>query len=138
MHSYHTSMTRPAQPWLLSHNNGLKFSFIVSTYYNSSKSELFELSDCSMTPSKSLLALHLSSVLCFLHSTVPTCFWKYLTRMALPIDYLWKGLKKLESQHQGQKEKLLAELLRYCRNVRPTWVKFNSKDTKESEWCSKF
>ena len=29
-------------------------------------------------------------------------------------------------------------LLRYCRNVRPTWVKFNSKDTKESEWCSRF
>ena len=26
------------------------------------------------------------------------------------------------------------ELLRYCRNVRPTWVKFNSKDTKESGW----
>ena len=26
-----------------------------------------------------------------------------------------------------------AELLRYCRNVRPTWVKFDSKDTKESE-----
>ena len=24
-------------------------------------------------------------------------------------------------------------LLRYCRNVRPTWVRFNSKDTKESE-----
>ena len=23
-------------------------------------------------------------------------------------------------------------VLRYCRNVRPTWVKFNSKDTKES------
>ena len=23
-------------------------------------------------------------------------------------------------------------LLRYCRNVHPTWVKFNSKDTKES------
>ena len=30
------------------------------------------------------------------------------------------------------------ELLRYCRNVRPTWVKFNSKDTKESEWCLRF
>ena len=29
-------------------------------------------------------------------------------------------------------------LLHYCRNVRPTWVKFNSKDTKESEWCSRF
>ena len=29
-------------------------------------------------------------------------------------------------------------LLRYCRNVRPMWVKFNSKDTKESEWCSRF
>ena len=28
-----------------------------------------------------------------------------------------------------------APVLRYCRNVRPTWVKFNSKDTKESEWC---
>ena len=28
-------------------------------------------------------------------------------------------------------------VLRYCRNVRPTWVKFNSKDTKESEWCFK-
>ena len=24
-------------------------------------------------------------------------------------------------------------LLRYCRNVRPTWVKFDSKDTKESD-----
>ena len=24
-------------------------------------------------------------------------------------------------------------MLRYCRNVCPTWVKFNSKDTKESE-----
>ena len=23
-------------------------------------------------------------------------------------------------------------MLCYCRNVRPTWVKFNSKDTKES------
>ena len=32
----------------------------------------------------------------------------------------------------------LSTLLRYCRNVRPTWVKFNSKDTKESEWCSRF
>ena len=29
-------------------------------------------------------------------------------------------------------------MLRYCRNIRPTWVKFNSKDTKESEWCSRF
>ena len=29
-------------------------------------------------------------------------------------------------------------VLRYCRNVRPTWVKFDSKDTKESEWCSRF
>ena len=29
-------------------------------------------------------------------------------------------------------------MLRYCRNVRPTWVKFDSKDTKESEWCSRF
>ena len=27
----------------------------------------------------------------------------------------------------------VAMLLRYCRNVHPTWVKFNSKDTKESE-----
>ena len=26
----------------------------------------------------------------------------------------------------------LDRLLRYCRNVRPTWVKFDSKDTKES------
>ena len=25
-------------------------------------------------------------------------------------------------------------MLRYCRNVRPTWVKFDSKDTKESGW----
>ena len=24
-------------------------------------------------------------------------------------------------------------VLRYCRNVHPTWVRFNSKDTKESE-----
>ena len=25
-------------------------------------------------------------------------------------------------------------VLRYCRNVHPTWVKFDSKDTKESGW----
>ena len=25
------------------------------------------------------------------------------------------------------------QVLRYCRNVRPTWVKFDSKDTKESD-----
>ena len=31
-----------------------------------------------------------------------------------------------------------AIVLHYCRNVRPMWVKFNSKDTKESEWCSRF
>ena len=30
------------------------------------------------------------------------------------------------------------KVLRYCRNVCLTWVKFNSKDTKESEWCSRF
>ena len=30
--------------------------------------------------------------------------------------------------HLGQS----ALVLRYCRNVRPTWVKFDSKDTKES------
>ena len=29
-------------------------------------------------------------------------------------------------------------MLRYCRNVRPTWVKFNSKDTKESGVGSRF
>ena len=29
----------------------------------------------------------------------------------------------------------IAFVLRYCRNVHPMWVKFNSKDTKESEWC---
>ena len=29
---------------------------------------------------------------------------------------------------------LQSDLLRYCRNVRPTWVKFDSKDTKESGW----
>ena len=30
------------------------------------------------------------------------------------------------------------QLLRYCRNIRPTWVKFNSKDTKESGVGSRF
>ena len=30
---------------------------------------------------------------------------------------------------------IAAFLLHYCRNIRPTWVKFNSKDTKESKWC---
>ena len=33
---------------------------------------------------------------------------------------------------------LVSIVLRYCRNVRPTWVKFDSKDTKESEWRSRF
>ena len=32
----------------------------------------------------------------------------------------------------GETRTLGAQLLRYCRNVRPTWVKFDSKDTKES------
>ena len=27
----------------------------------------------------------------------------------------------------------IGPVLRYCRNVRPTWVKFDSKDTKESD-----
>ena len=31
-------------------------------------------------------------------------------------------------------ENLIAStVLRYCRNVHPTWVKFDSKDTKESD-----
>ena len=35
-------------------------------------------------------------------------------------------------------ESLRSMVLRYCRNVRPTWVKFNSKDTKESGSGSRF
>ena len=31
-----------------------------------------------------------------------------------------------------------AWLLRYCRNVHPTWVRFGSKDTKESGWVTRF
>ena len=50
-------------------------------------------------------------------------------------------------KHKERQHKVLSSLsvktlhdmvLRYCRNVRPTWVKFNSKYTKESEWCSRF
>ena len=35
---------------------------------------------------------------------------------------------------KGKRElvNVVDSLLRYCRNVRPTWVKFDSKDTKES------
>ena len=33
----------------------------------------------------------------------------------------------------GGEEAPCGAMLRYCRNVRPTWVKFDSKDTKESE-----
>ena len=36
----------------------------------------------------------------------------------------------------GQNSKMIVvgdgDVLRYCRNVRPTWVRFDSKDTKES------
>ena len=35
--------------------------------------------------------------------------------------------------HQSHVNPTSASLLRYCRNVRPTWVKFDSKDTKESD-----
>ena len=38
---------------------------------------------------------------------------------------IMRGKKVVQKLHQ---------LLRYCRNVRPTWVKFDSKDTKESEF----
>ena len=44
--------------------------------------------------------------------------------------------------HYGLPSRIISDrdpqLLRYCRNVHPTWVRFNSKDTKESEWCSRF
>ena len=47
-----------------------------------------------------------------------------------------QGLKRLNVSMVAMGARV--QLLRYCRNVRPTWVKFNSKDTKESEWCSRF
>ena len=36
------------------------------------------------------------------------------------------------THHYQTLEDWIEGVLRYCRNVRPTWVKFNSKDTKES------
>ena len=55
----------------------------------------------------------------------------------------WAGthdLKKINGEWWKDRCKVITsegQVLRYCRNVRPTWVKFNSKDTKES-WCSRF
>ena len=48
-----------------------------------------------------------------------------------------KSLPKTELMTQRDEMRLThaektLDMLRYCRNVRPTWVKFNSKDTKES------
>ena len=44
------------------------------------------------------------------------------------------GWEKLDSDRYRTRGLMLC----YCRNVHPTWVKFDSKDTKESEWCSRF
>ena len=50
-----------------------------------------------------------------------------------------KGMSGPSAESQGKVmctyEHAEIVVLRYCRNVRPTWVEFNSKDTKESEWC---
>ena len=43
-------------------------------------------------------------------------------------QYLYEGVERWHMPRVAR------SVLRYCRNVRPTWVKFNSKDTKESEW----
>ena len=53
---------------------------------------------------------------------------------------LKRDLGNQQTPHKSReaREVGLHRVLRYCRNVRPTWVKFNSKDTKESEWCSRF
>ena len=45
---------------------------------------------------------------------------------------------RMMRRYYSEQRLITATMLRYCRNVRPTWVKFNSKDTKESEWCSRF
>ena len=45
----------------------------------------------------------------------------------IPADHLVGVASRASWSHPG-------DMLRYCRNVRPTWVKFDSKDTKESEF----
>ena len=63
-----------------------------------------------------------------------------------PLQHTAASTQTLEAGQSGASTKYAlrfpssnrASLLHYCRNVRPTWVKFNSKDTKESEWCSRF
>ena len=51
------------------------------------------------------------------------------------IDKIPTYLLRFNSSVTNERSDLVvASLLRYCRNVRPTWVRFNSKDTKESEW----
>ena len=63
-----------------------------------------------------------------------------------PVEFIldracWVEIRWHENLEQGghwEAFRIAGPVLRYCRNVRPTWVKFNSKDTKESEWCSRF
>ena len=52
-------------------------------------------------------------------------------------DTMWAGASAIVIPHvvivTAMSTLNSALMLRYCRNIHPTWVKFNSKDTKESE-----
>ena len=55
------------------------------------------------------------------------------------VEVLFTAAKVMGRDLEGTGELIpVGGVLCYCRNIRPTWVKFNSKDTKESEWCSRF
>ena len=121
----------------LTHSLSLSSSFISavigplpdsSLWHNITQNSLFKYSFCkksfhpSHRPNSDNRLLPLSP-------SIAPCF-------ASPLDCLATHQKDAIYQpHSCQHGSLL---LRYCRNVRPTWVKFDSKDTKESEWCSRF
>ena len=76
--------------------------------------------------------LHLTPTPSSLH---PHCLTKDRLRKWVPAP---NPSQTTDQSRPLEVERERIKVLRYCRNVRPTWVKFNSKDTKESEWCSRF
>ena len=65
-------------------------------------------------------------------------FSEYMSIHATDLPYLRspheEGVQSfVQSTHSALHPIIISLImLRYCRNVRPTWVKFDSKDTKES------
>ena len=75
-----------------------------------------------------------------LHDYIDRTAMAYLDDMSIfskseedHIEPILEIARELQKHSLILNEKKCTWVLRYCRNVHPTWVKFDSKDTKESD-----